>query len=75
MLTVNFFLCFHFISLQSVNMHKHAYICAHIYYSNDFDLHKIQVMQDLQEWNDCVIWGASVLENESRSNLQNIIYV
>jgi hypothetical protein len=40
--------------------HKHSYIHMHIYYSNDLDIHKIQVMQDLQEWNDCVSRGASV---------------
>jgi hypothetical protein len=32
----------------------------HIYYSNDFNLYKIWVMQELQEQTDCVSWGVSV---------------
>lgn len=51
MLTMNFLMC----SFFSTN-HKHVYI----YYRNDFNLHKIQVTQDL-EWNDYVCPKASVL--------------
>jgi hypothetical protein len=43
--------------------HKHAYIHVYVYYSNDFDLGTIWVMQNLQEWNGCVARGAHVLHN------------
>lgn len=48
------------VSIFSTN-YKHAYICTYIYYSNDFDLHKIQVTQDLLEQNNYVCQKASVL--------------
>jgi hypothetical protein len=38
-------------------MHKHTYI----YYSNNFDLRKIQVIRNLQEQNDRITRGAHVL--------------
>jgi hypothetical protein len=39
-------------------MNRHA---TYVYCSNDVNLHKIQVMQNVQERNDCVTWGAPVL--------------
>jgi hypothetical protein len=49
--------------------HKHAYIRTYVYYSNDFDLRKIRVAQDLPERNDCVSRGLSVYyEGESNEN-------
>jgi hypothetical protein len=57
-----FSLCFHF-CLQSASMHKHADICMciRVYYSNNFDLHKIWVMQNLQEQIDCTTQGAPAI--------------
>jgi hypothetical protein len=46
---------------RSINTYKDTYILAYIYYSNDFDLRKIQVMQDLLEQNDCISQDASVM--------------
>jgi hypothetical protein len=55
-----FFPCFNFSIIlcfvQKSNMHKHAYI----HYRNNSDLSKIQVTQNLQQWNEWVSWGAPV---------------
>jgi hypothetical protein len=45
------------ISVNNAQTRIHAYT----HYSNYFDLRKIQVMQGLQEHNDCVRQRASVL--------------
>jgi hypothetical protein len=47
--------------LQSKNMHNHAYVRSYLYYSNDFELHKIQVAQNRQERNSCVTWGSTCI--------------
>jgi len=39
----------------------HTYVRMYVYYSNDFDLCKIRVMPNLQEWNDCITWGTPVM--------------
>jgi hypothetical protein len=48
--------------LSSANMHKYTYICLYVYYGSDFNLCKIQVMQNLQKRDDCITWGVSVLD-------------
>jgi hypothetical protein len=67
MLRVNFCLFFHFfdISFFLKSTNTVLYIILHYitYYSNDFDLRKIRVAQNLQEWNDCIIQKAPVLVN------------
>jgi hypothetical protein len=55
---MNFFYTFIF-SLQRANIYRHAYI----YNSNDFDLCKIQFMQNHQEENNCIIQGAPEMED------------
>jgi hypothetical protein len=45
--------------LQSAHLHTYAFI------SNDFDLRKIWVMQNLQERNDCVTRGPPVQRTTS----------
>jgi len=65
MLTVNFcpffhFLIFNFFSKAQTHTNTHTYVCTYVYYSNDFNLRKIWVTQNLQEGNDSIIWGAPV---------------
>jgi hypothetical protein len=49
------------------SMHKHAHLHTYVIFSNDFDLHKIRVMQNLQEQNDCVTRGPPVLDPPQKS--------
>jgi hypothetical protein len=40
--------------------HKHAHLHTYVFFSNDFDLRKIRVTQNLQERIDCVTRGPPV---------------
>jgi hypothetical protein len=39
----------------------HTYVRTYVYYSSSYDLRKIGVTQNCQEWNNCVTRGAPVL--------------
>jgi hypothetical protein len=71
MFTVNFFI----VSFFSTKC-KYALIHIHMYvvcYSNDFNLHKIRVMRNLQERNDLITRGAPVPSIDTYSYRMNII--
>jgi hypothetical protein len=57
----NKFFVLSFFFFHKAHTHMQTHVHTYTDYSNDFNLRKFWVRQDLHDWNDCLSWGTSVL--------------